>query len=71
LSIAYKSDVLKIEKEAIAIAENIDFGLNHFFFESNINKSEGKKTPNIELKVPELFEDNIETDPLNGVDFII
>lgn len=31
IAIAYKSEVLKKENEAKAIAENIEFGLSHFF----------------------------------------
>ena len=69
LSIAYKTETLKKEKEAKAIAENINFGVSHFFQESNIN-TDGN-FPEIKLKIPELFGENIETDPLNGIDFII
>jgi len=71
LAIAYKSEILKQENEANAIAENIDFGISHFFQERNINTNESQTVPEIKLTVPQLFKDNIETDPLNGVDFII
>lgn len=69
-AIAYKTDILKKEGDSKAIAENIEFGLSHFFQETNINQHGGKIVPVIELKVPELFVDNAETDPLNGVNFI-
>ena len=69
LAIAYKTNILKQENEARAIAENIDFGLSHFCQERNINTN--RKLPEIELEIPKLFEENIEIDPLNGVDFII
>lgn len=70
MAIAYKSDVLKKEGEAKAIVENIEFGLSHFFQETNINQGDDESAPQIELKIPELFEDTSETDPLNGVNFI-
>jgi hypothetical protein len=69
-AIAYKTDTLKNEGDSKAIVENIEFGLSHFFQEANINQDDEKVIPVIELKVPELFEDNTETDPLNGVNFI-
>ena len=69
LSIAYKTETLRKEKDAKAIAENINFGVSHFFQETNIN-TDGR-FPEIKLNVPELFEETIEIDPLNGIDFII
>lgn len=71
LSIAYKTDTLKQENEAKAITENINFGLSHFFQEANINTEILGRYPEVKLKVPELFDENKETDPLNEVDFII
>ncbi|WP_405566323.1 hypothetical protein [Polaribacter sp. Asnod6-C07] len=70
IAIAYKTDALKNEGNSKAIVENIEFGLSHFFQETNINQDKGNEIPEIELKVPELFEDKTETDPLNGVNFI-
>ncbi|MDO7170839.1 hypothetical protein [Mariniflexile sp. AS56] len=69
-AIAYKTDVLKKDNEAKAIAENIEFGLSHFFQETNINQGENANILEIGLKIPELFEYTTETDPLNGVNFI-
>ena len=35
-----KSDVLKSEKDAKAIVENLDFGISHFFQETNIKTNQ-------------------------------
>lgn len=67
---AYKSKTLKSEKDAQAIIDNLDFGISHFFQETNI-KTEGKtEYPEIKVNEPELFEIEPKTDPLNGIDFL-
>ena len=66
---AYKSDALKDEKNAKAIVENLDFGISHFFQETNIKTNGKEEYPEIKFNEPELFEIAPETDPLNGIDF--
>lgn len=70
LAIAYKSDILKSENESKAIVNNIDFGLNHFFKETNINQNSDIEIPTIEVKEPGFFDSDINDDPLDGVNFI-
>lgn len=67
---AYKSDVLKDDGNAQAIVNNLEFGFDHFCKETNINQREKDVIPKVEISNPELFEDNLESDPLNGIDFI-
>lgn len=71
-AIAYKTEELKKESESEAIANNIEFGLNHFFNETNIKYSNASTLIKVgsgdDLK---LFEDFDESDPLTNVDFII
>lgn len=71
-AIAYKTPELKKESDSEAIANNIEFGLNHFFNETNIKNS----NPSTIVKVGvgddlKLFDDFDESDPLTNVDFII
>jgi hypothetical protein len=67
---AYKSKTLKSEKDAQAIVANLDFGISHFFQETNI-KTKGKtEYPEIKVNEPELFKIEPKTDPLNGIDFL-
>ncbi|MBU2947410.1 hypothetical protein [Zobellia uliginosa] len=67
---AYKSDALKSEEDAKAIVENLDFGISHFFHETNIETNGKAEYPEIKVDEPELFEIEPETDPLNGIDFL-
>jgi len=66
---AYKSEVLKSEKDAKAIVENLDFGISHFFQETKIKTNGKEEYPEIKVNEPELFEIEPKTDPLNGIDF--
>lgn len=68
---AYKSLVLKNEKDSKAIVENIDFGISHFFQETQIKINGKEDYPEIKVNEPELFEIDSETDPLNGIDFLV
>jgi len=67
---AYKSDTLKSEEDAKAIVENLDFGISHFFQETNIKTNGKTEYPEIRVDNPELFEIEPETDPLNGIEFL-
>ncbi|TCK67207.1 hypothetical protein DFQ05_0980 [Winogradskyella wandonensis] len=67
---AYKSDVLKSEEDAKAIVENLDFGISHFFQETNLKLNNGEEFPEIKVTEPELFEIEPEIDPLNGIEFL-
>lgn len=67
---AYKSDTLKSEKDAKAIVDNLDFGISHFFQETNIKTNGKAEYPEIKVDEPELFEVELKTDPLNGIDFL-
>tara|TARA_B110000211_G_C13886840_1_gene467717 strand:- start:225 stop:797 length:573 start_codon:yes stop_codon:yes gene_type:complete len=67
---AYKSDALKSEKDAKAIIENLDFGISHFFQETNIKTNGKEEFPKIKVNEPELFEIEPKTDPLSGIDFL-
>ena len=67
---AYKSEVLKNEEDAMAIVKNLDFGISHFFQETNIKTHGKEEYPKIEVNEPELFEVKPENDPLNGIDFL-
>jgi hypothetical protein len=70
--IAYKTPELKKESESEAIVNNIEFGLNHFFNETNIKNSNSPSYVEVgsgdDLR---LFEEFDESDPLINVDFII
>lgn len=67
---AYKSDVLKSEKDAKAIVENLEFGISHFFQETNLILNNGNEFPEINIYEPKLFENKTEIDPLNGIDYL-
>ncbi|MDT0644970.1 hypothetical protein RM553_19210 [Zunongwangia sp. F363] len=67
---AYKSDILRNDKEAKAIAENIEFGISHFFQETNIKLNGKDEFPGLTTENPELFEIESQTDPLNGIEFL-
>lgn len=64
---AYKNDVLKKDEEAKAISENIDFGVSLFFQEANIKTKQKDEYP--EIMNDQLFDFDVESDPLKGIDF--
>ncbi|EAQ49592.1 hypothetical protein [Leeuwenhoekiella blandensis] len=67
---AYKSETLKRDEDAQAIAEDLNFGISHFFKETNIKTNGKEEFPEIKIDEPELFEIELDTDPLNGIDFL-
>lgn len=71
-AIAYKTSELEKKAESDAIVNNIEFGLDHFFNQTNIRNSNPSTIVKVGVREePTLFEDFNETDPLNNVDFII
>lgn len=70
--IAYKTPALKVKSESEAIVNNIEFGLNHFFAETNIKNNFSSSYIKVGIREKlQLFDDIDESDPLNHVDFII
>ena len=71
-SIAYKTPELEKKAESQAIVNNMEFGLNHFFNETNIKNANTSTIVKVGVgEEPTLFEDFDESDPLTNVDFII
>jgi hypothetical protein len=67
--VAYKTEVLKNNKNAESIVGDINFGLSHFCQESNLSL-EDDNFPEIKEHELTLFNEAKEYDPLKGVDFI-
>lgn len=67
---AYKSDALLNKLDAKAIVDNIDFGISHFFQETNILTNGKEEYPEIKVHELELFEIEPDNDPLNGIEFL-
>lgn len=67
---AYKSEILKKDKESNAIMNDLSFGIAHFFQEANIKTNDPEKYPEVRKKNEELFEIEHRIDPLRGINFL-